>query len=358
MLIKGVAAGVPSTPGYLPGIYIQKLESLAEEKGLDIAALLAQLPESIRYPLDHFGTAMDVRYEDYLILVRVVLHAVARAERGHCGGLGLRFGSSFGVPDYGILGYAMLSCRDLGQCLRTFRNLNDLFSNLAELERKFVWREGEVAYQCTAHLHDDDIARFELETALAQFTVLRSLLAEPEQFQFQRVCFSFAEPARTADYHRLFRCSIFFNQPVTEVVVPETMLEESFALANKEARAACQRQCEGLLRGMESAGMVSERVRQFVLQVPGNIPDLDQVARQLNLSSRTLRRKLAQENTTYHEIVKNVREHLARRYLSDTALEIKEISYLLGYSEVANFQRAFKKWVGQAPGQYRSVRAG
>ncbi len=357
MLTDRTAAGIPSAPGYIPGIYIQKLAYLAEEEGLGFRSLWNQLPDSDRCSSGRVAT-VQIKYSDYLGIVRGMLDTLQRNGLGDGAGLGLRFGAQFGIVDYGILGYSLLSCRDLGQCLQTLQKLSGLFGNIAELEGKFIWREGEVACQWTSYLIDEDLARFELESCTAQFMALNTLLREPERFQPMGVSFSFPEPPVTRDYSQLFHCPIRFSQAVTELVLPSALLDEPFALANKEAREACTHQCRILLKDLKKGGLLTERVRQLVFRSPRDVPELEDISRQLNLSARTLRRKLAQESTTYQEIVTSVRAHLARRYLSDTMLEIKEISYLLGYSEVANFQRAFKNWVGQAPGEYRSIRTG
>ena len=131
------------------------------------------------------------------------------------------------------------------------------------------------------------------------------------------------------------------------------LLQLPFSLANEEAQLACEQQCEAFLRGLDTAQALTEQVRRLILQSPGTIPELDKLASELHVSARTLRRRLREEGTAYSEIVTEVRSHLCCRYLSDTDLAIKEIGYLLGYSEVANFQRAFRTWVGETPAGYR-----
>jgi AraC-like DNA-binding protein len=74
----------------------------------------------------------------------------------------------------------------------------------------------------------------------------------------------------------------------------------------------------------------------------------------MNLSERSLRRRLAGESTSYRQILDQVRETLARAYLSDTDLRVEDIAERLGYSDAANFSHAFRRWTGTAPGRYRS----
>ena len=81
--------------------------------------------------------------------------------------------------------------------------------------------------------------------------------------------------------------------------------------------------------------------------------DLEMIARILNLSSRTVYRKLKEENISYRELFDDVQKRLVRNYLTDDSLSINEISILLGFSEASAFHRAFRRWFGKPPGQYR-----
>lgn len=339
---------IPSAPDYVPGIYIRKLLQLAAERGVDRRAFRDVIPH-FQPRDDEALESLEFTYAEYLQFVARSLEALDDSA------LGIRFGARFGIKDYGILGYALLSCRDLGHCLRTFQNLNALFGDLAELERSFHWGEQEVVYRCESHVIGDALRRFELQTALAQFMGLAALLADADKFRPLRVSFAFPGPADPTPYHELFHSRVRFAAERSELAVPRDLLDAPFALANQEAWEACEHQCELLCRGLEASGAVTERVRQIALRSPGEIPDLDSIARQLHVSSRTLRRRLADEHTTYQAIVAEVRTHLARRYLSETALAIKEVAHLLGYSEVANFQRAFKRQVGLTPGEFRAT---
>ena len=82
-------------------------------------------------------------------------------------------------------------------------------------------------------------------------------------------------------------------------------------------------------------------------------PDIEQASKALGMSSRTLRRRLGEQSITYSTLVNKIRYDLSRRYLEDTNLTIKEIGFLLGYSDVSAFNRAYKRWSGMPPTAYR-----
>lgn len=95
------------------------------------------------------------------------------------------------------------------------------------------------------------------------------------------------------------------------------------------------------------------QVRACLLSRPGRLPDMEAIAQQLHLSSRTLRRRLLDEGTHFRLLLEEVRQTLAEELLATGGLTLEEIAARLGYAEVSNFIHAFKRWKGLAPHQYR-----
>jgi AraC-like DNA-binding protein len=86
-------------------------------------------------------------------------------------------------------------------------------------------------------------------------------------------------------------------------------------------------------------------------------PNVASIARKLGTSSRTLQRRLGETGLSFRDVVEEVREQLARAYLTDVALPMGEVAQRLGYAEVSAFLRAFKRWTGMTPGQLRAAAA-
>jgi AraC-like DNA-binding protein len=97
-------------------------------------------------------------------------------------------------------------------------------------------------------------------------------------------------------------------------------------------------------------GLVSHQIRQYL---PLHQCTLKDVARALALESQTLQRRLKAHNTVFADMVENIRQEQAVDYLRDNHMDIKEISYLLGYGDPSAFVKAFRRWTGQTPSQYR-----
>jgi AraC-like DNA-binding protein len=113
----------------------------------------------------------------------------------------------------------------------------------------------------------------------------------------------------------------------------------------------CERELEQLTRTRS----LRERITQLLgpLLNGGREPDLEEVAARLKLPTWTLRRKLAEEGTQFRAILNDTRRDLAMTYIRDTELAFGEIAYLLGFASAEAFQRAFKRWSGQTPGEFR-----
>ncbi len=108
-------------------------------------------------------------------------------------------------------------------------------------------------------------------------------------------------------------------------------------------------QCRALLDQRRARTGVAGKVRDRLLSRPGAMPDIEHVAAELHMSSRTLRRHLAAEGTSYRALVDEVRERLAEELLATGALSVEEIGKQLGYAATPSFTTAFKRWKGVPP---------
>lgn len=132
------------------------------------------------------------------------------------------------------------------------------------------------------------------------------------------------------------------------------LLDAPLPQADAATHQRCLRSCDELLLSLRRCHEIRRKVRGMVRSANGSVPTLSQVASRLFVSTRTLRRRLEDAQTSYQEIVAETRQGLAVRYLTQTSLSIEAIAEVLGYSDTANFRQAFKRWTGESPQQYRS----
>lgn len=147
------------------------------------------------------------------------------------------------------------------------------------------------------------------------------------------------------------RCGMGMNC----VSFDSALLDEPLPQADAITHLSCLRSCNEQISTLRKCDEIRRRVRRMVLSANGTVPTLSQIAGRLFLSTRTLRRRLEDAQTSYQEIVGETRRDLAVGYLTDTSLSAGAIAEILGYSDTANFRQAFKRWTGESPQRYRRL---
>jgi AraC-like DNA-binding protein len=179
------------------------------------------------------------------------------------------------------------------------------------------------------------------------------------RFRLTGVYFTHDAPATTDDYVRAFGAPVAFRQPHDEVVLPASLLAERLPLADP---ALCEHLDRHLDRMLASAPRESEllgRVRRAIGEdVRNGLPNIEDVARRMHMSARSLQRRLLAARTSFQKQLDQVRHELSMQYLEED-LALAEVAFLLGFSEPSNFHRAFKRWTGVTPAEARQrVRRG
>lgn len=165
--------------------------------------------------------------------------------------------------------------------------------------------------------------------------------------------FSYAIPEHSAIYHNTFVCPLEFDAQVDEIVFNTEVLDVPQPSADPLVCALATRQCEASVRKLASATSLLDQIEGIILSSSHKAPSVGTVAERLFLSERSLQRRLGELRTSYREIANRIRHRLALDMLNDTDLPIKEIAYLLGYTESPNFSQAFKSIEGISPGNFR-----
>ena len=154
-------------------------------------------------------------------------------------------------------------------------------------------------------------------------------------------------------YESILKCDVEFNQLHNEISLPIDLSKEKLVSANSAVHIIFEEQCERLLRDLNKIENFSAAARRILLQAGDEFPDIKEVAFKLHVSESTLRRRLKEEFSSYRIICDEVRDVLAKKYLTTTNLTISDIAMLLNYSEAASFRRAFIRWNKVTPNDYR-----
>jgi len=329
------------TAELVPVAYAQALLDLAEELGVPRARLfeLARVrPEVLESPNGRLS------FIDFNLLAGTAL--------AHCGepAFGLLLGQRLNVSTHGILGYAVLSSanleRAIGFALKYYRVLGLAY------DLEMVEDDGISYLRASESIPLGPMGRFAAEGLMTSlYTIARFLVGEP--LQGVSVGFGHPAPAYAGRYAEVFGGEVSFDQPFHFIGLPSEYLARPMALANPATVQMCEQQCEALLATLDVQEGLLTRIRRLLLARPGEFPDLETVAAELHTSGRSLRRHLSNLGTTYQEVLDDVRKRLALQYLTTTHLPLYEIALLLGFNDPSNFRRAFRKWTGKLPTDYR-----
>ena len=192
------------------------------------------------------------------------------------------------------------------------------------------------------------------ELTFSQITFIAEALID-ELVTAGEVHLSYPAPVNQEAFQSLFPLPVKFDQAYSELVIPESSLDLRIRTANPAGHVIFQNQCEELLRGLNRVENFSAAIRRILIRAGGEFPMINQVASMLHVSESTLRRRLKNESTNFRAICDEVRNVLACQYLSTTKLTVSEIANLLDYAETVSFRRAFVRWNGTTPSQYRQA---
>jgi AraC-like DNA-binding protein len=172
-------------------------------------------------------------------------------------------------------------------------------------------------------------------------------------------CFEHERPKHHREYTRIFGEHHRFRQSVTSIAFDREVADRRQMHQHPELydllRAEAQRRLDRMTTGVRPA----TRLRQYLLAMPlSRVPEISAAARDLGMSERSLRRRLNAEGTSYRHVVRSALEALAGRMLTDSSHTIKETALALGFADPAAFHRAFKRWTGMTPGEYRRSHGG
>jgi len=287
-----------------------------------------------------------VLYEDLANL----LHEASR--QTNCPHFGFLAGRLWQVSDLGLIGNLMLNSPTIGSALQELelhQYLNSQGAVVYLLQREDSVDLGFAMYASFEpkmhHVHD------------AAMAAGRNFLNElcDGQMPLSDVYLSHSRPDDIEPYRRFFRAPLHFNSPLCALRISKNLLKKPIKGAQPELLEICRKQIKALGRA-SPVEMASRSLRTLLLL--GNASG-EQVARSLAMHRRTLNRRLANEGVSFQEVLDKVRFAVATDLLKESKIKTSRISEATGYSDPPSFVRAFKKWSGLTPSQWRQrARAG
>jgi AraC-like DNA-binding protein len=334
----------------IPVAYVRLLLEIAAERGVSVAALLAdgRLPSQL---LDDLEGRVTPRQWSQLVWSALTLTGDAA--------LGYEYGLRLRLTAHGVLGFALMSCGTVEQALQ----LGAAFFAIRLRDYRMVLRtEGETAVIELLETHPVVGAKPEQRAILRRFFHECLIVGMAHGGRFLtgqdwssvELWLDWPEP----DYHAQYRDRLpvmRFNQATCQLRFAAKDLLQPLVLADEVAhqQALTQIEHEQIRHADQIVDLVARVKAELILVPDQGYPSLDVVAERLHLSGRTLKRRLQVLGSSYLVILDAVRLQHAAKLLAAADMDIQRISSYLGYIAPANFSRAFKKWTGETPSQYR-----
>jgi len=197
------------------------------------------------------------------------------------------------------------------------------------------------------------ITRPYAEYALAAI-FLRTRMATNQRFPLLGVEFSHPRPADIREHERIFECPITFGAETCQMTIARDVWDTPRTGSDPDLFSVLDTHARMLLEQLPDAADIVGRVREAIAdELRGGDPKLETVARRLAMSARTLQRRLRDQGVLFNDVLDAMRFRAAKSYLAQGDIAGTEVAYLLGFVEQSSFNRAFKRWSGQTPTEYR-----
>jgi len=264
-------------------------------------------------------------------------------------------GLRFHLSAYGMFGFAILSSMNYRETMQFAETYQQLATPLTELH--FKEQSGRGVWKITPMSHsriDADLYRFLIETQFGICVSLHRDVMGP-LFAPQELHVTYRPPHDAAKYPDIVGCPVLFGEPENRLVFDATWLDGTPKLGNDITYATVVELCDRLMDELQLSAGVAGKVRRVLLTNLMRPRSFGDIAGEVNMSERTLRRKLREENTSFRNLVDQLRMDMAIKYLRDTDLTVEAISGSLGFSDAANFRQAFRRWTKAAPHAFRDI---
>ena len=271
-------------------------------------------------------------------------------ELTHLPEIGLILGQHADFESIGIIFQLAINCNTVRESLLQVARYSDLGVEVYKAGLEEGNKFAEWSQQCVSSRY--------LCVPLIEFESCQKLrvckLVLGENFRPVQMKFQHSPPDYVYKYHQIFQAPLLFNQEKSAIVFPKEYLDMPNPNPQPYVKGVLARHADILEREIEKNKLFQDKVRKIVLRrLESGSVNLEMIAKELNVSSRSIYRKLRSENISYKDLLSEVRKQLALDYLKEASLSINDISFKLGFSESSAFHRAFKRWFGAKPGQYR-----
>jgi AraC-like DNA-binding protein len=264
---------------------------------------------------------------------------------------GLHMGEQARSAMFGVVGSLAEQAGTLRQCVETMEGYARLLAD-GGFEPELREHGETAAIRFAAIRGDQSAMRMTAEFVMTALSFTLPLFAGGSARPTQ-VRFAYPEPPHVAEYQRIFGSTARFGQEFTELLFPRAWLDKTHQYHNPELYTALKDQADRSLARLERDGSMCVQLERIMAKY-GPLPlTMEDAARQLGMSARSLQRRLLSEGLIFTELVTRHRMDVAKRLLGRPKASLQETAYEMGFASVTSFHRAFKRWTGMTPKQYQ-----
>lgn len=264
--------------------------------------------------------------------------------------LGLHIGKGIKFGHHGTFAFAALSFPTIWHAMKVGRKFSSLVNQIIDIRLEEVGEFNVIRIE-TAYF-SGEMYKTVIEIVMAMFCQLFKFALEGN-IENLEIDFRYGKPHYFDQYQTTFEPAIRFESTANEIRIPRDLANKPLVMADPMVAERFENECDELIAKMLEPKSIPDQVREILFISKDGFPQLDDVARKINVSPRTLRRRFEENDTSFTRILEEVRLELAQRYLSTTERSIGEIAHLLGYEDQNSFSHAFKVLTGLPPTQYR-----
>lgn len=283
-------------------------------------------------------------YEVFRYLLRRALTLTAEP------GLGFHLAKEMTVASHGLVGMAILVAKDLREAIAVIQQFIQLQSTELRIRMEV---EGDSASVCFEQSWpDSDVGQVAMIFVMLGFALM-SRTCTGHDMSGVSMDFPFPRPAYFERFEHMLLGPVRFDQPEGRNVFPASYLDMPMIMANTVAARLTQEQCQLEVDALASSSGIADLVRGLIYDEVVGFCTQEQVAEKLHMTARTLQRHLDQAGKGFRVIAEELRHAKALALLKRQDLSLVFIAERLGYKDVTNFARAFKRWTGMTPGKCR-----
>jgi AraC-like DNA-binding protein len=270
-----------------------------------------------------------------------------------CPSLGLEFGRQITVHTDGLMSQVVVTANTLGEAVDRMMKYYPVCG--FSMQQSVTVMDDLTTIRVTYPYYNRIKPQHKIFTAEAVFAShwvkLQSMLGDHMMLNQLNLAYGRRKYAKA--YEELFGCEVSFDQQFNEMIFPTPLLNQPLRTANPFLSELAKKLCDQRIRELSEQDTLPNQVRLILQRNTGEIPSLNDLANAFELSPKALRQRLARHDTSYQTIVNSVLKEKACHFLGDHRLSVDDVASRLGYSDSANFRRAFKRWTGKAPSEYR-----